>query len=123
MPNIFVKINGKTIYLRMENDEMISIKEICYVAFNKYFSKYYPNTIELTENPFKLKNYNNFLKMGYLKLDINKYVRFKEMNQKIDLNDYNEKTLTFNFTFPGVNEKFTSKDINEIVKIDFTKFS
>jgi len=120
---IFVKIENKTIHLNFDEFYDITIKEFCYCAFNKYLKKYHPNTIVLDENPFKLSKYNNFLKMGYLHVKNREYVRFKDMDKKLDLAEVHDKTLTFNFTFPAVNEKFTKSDIDEIVKIDFTRFS
>ena len=123
MHHIFVKIDNKTIHLDFEDSYEISVKELCYCAFNIYFKKFYPKTVNIEDNPFKLSKVNNFLKMGYLHLGGHEYVRFKDMDKKINLSDYIDKTLTFNFTFPAVNELFTREDIDEIVKIDFTKFS
>lgn len=123
MSNIFIKINNKTIFLNSkENNYNISIKELCYHAFNKYFKKYYPNLC-LT-NYYKLKDMNNFLHLGYVRFDNGLYYNFNKMDKKINLKDLNDRIISFIFFFSSKEiYKFNNNDINDIMKIDFTKFS
>lgn len=123
---IFCKIDDKTIPLQYIGERLrISLKEILYNIFDKYFRhirKTNPNVkINFSDNPFKLIGINNFLRCYRLKINGKSY-NYGDFNKEINLEDYNERTFEIH-SYMYLNDViFTREDIDSILKIDFTRF-